>query len=150
MYRDSKLENPLEVGEKYQDRVARVVLEKYGYEIHFYKSKHDQYTIGESVEGFEVKYDSWIGKSQRLSIEVGEKTRKSLEAFTKSGIFRDDNTKWYCQGDDNFCWIFSKKKLRAYFCDNNPNVIDNNPPTIQKFYIDVATADRLCSKKIAL
>lgn len=148
MYSDSKHRNPLAIGEAYQEKVARVIYQRYGYKIHYYRTKEAQYSIGESVEGFEIKYDSWIGKSNRMSIEVGEKTRAGLSKFTKSGILREDNTKWYCQGDNNTCWIFSKKKLQEYYRTQQPRIIDNNPPTIQKFYIDLNTADKLASRKI--
>lgn len=150
MYPDSKHSNPLKIGEAYQDKVAEVIKKRYGYKIHYYKTKKEQYELGESVEGFEIKYDGWISKSKRMSIEIAERTRKDLQDFTESGIFRKDNTKWYCQGDDKTLWIFSKKKLQEYYRNRCPMVIDDRPPTIKKFYISLETADKLAVRKIEL
>lgn len=149
-YPDNKHADPLKIGEAYQEKIARIIKERYGVTIHYYKTKREQYTIGESVEGFEIKFDSWISRSGRMSIEVGEKTRKDLPHFTDSGILRMDNTKWYCQGDNFYCWVFSKKKLRDYYFMSKPHVIDDNPPTIRKFYIRLDVADKLAAKKIKL
>lgn len=137
-------------GERYQKHVARVIKEKFGYEITYYNTKREQYNIGESVQGFEVKYDRWISKTGRLSIEIAEKTRLDLPTFTPSGIFRQDNTVYYLQGDDNWLWCFKKAALQKYYYDNAPKEIDNKPPTIRKFYIGIAQADRLAYKKIRL
>ena len=100
MYPNNKHANPLQIGEAYQRKVAEAIKAQYNYQIHYYTDNHDQYNIGESSEGFEIKYDSWIGRSGRLSIEIGEKTKIILPVFSASGIFRKDNTIWYCQGDD--------------------------------------------------
>jgi hypothetical protein len=137
-------------GESYQDKVARRIKQEFDYDIHFYKSKRDQYEIGESAEGIEIKYDSWISRSGRMSIEVAEKTRADLPEFTPSGIFRQDNTRYYLQGDDNFVWCFAKIVLQEYYRINKPKTIDDNPPTIRKFYISIAQADALAWRKVKL
>jgi hypothetical protein len=148
-YPDSKHENSLAIGEKYQDVIAKRLKALFGIEIHYYTTKEDQYKKGESIEGWEIKYDSWIGTSNRLSIEIGEKTRRELKEFTASGIFRVDNTFVYVQGDDNTAWIFFKADLLRYFIKKYPvPIIEDKPPTIQKFYIGIEVADRLAIKKI--
>jgi hypothetical protein len=137
-------------GESYQDKVARRIKQEFDYDIHFYASRRDQYEIGESAEGIEIKYDSWISRSGRMSIEIAEKTRADLPEFTPSGIFRQDNTRYYLQGDDNHVWCFVKTALQEHYRTSKPETIDNNPPTIRKFYISVAQADSLAWKKVKL
>lgn len=150
MYPNNKHANPLQIGEAYQRKVAEAIKAQYNYQIHYYTDKQDQYNIGESSEGFEIKYDSWIGRSGRLSIEIGEKTKIILPVFSASGIFRKDNTIWYCQGDDRYCWIFIKRELQEYYYKNRPLVISNNPPTIKKFYLPERIADAMAKRKIKL
>ena len=85
-----------------------------------------------------------------MSIEVAEKTKAEQENFVPSGILRVDNTKYYLQGDDNYFWCFLKKTLQKYYEENKPQTIDNNPPTIRKFYISIEEADKLAWKKVKL
>jgi hypothetical protein len=142
-YPDSKLADPLKLGEIYQDLIAFKLSHLYGIETHFYKNRDEQYTVGESVEGLEVKFDSYCTVTRRLSIEVGEKTKLSVVQFTPSGILREDNTVLYAQGNLKRAWVFEKKRLRQYYRDQEPETIDNDPPTIKKFYLYIRTADSI-------
>ena len=140
----------LEAGEWYQEIVASAIKRQFGYEINYYTTRKEQYEIGESVQGFEIKYDRLIAKTGRLSIEIAEKTRADLPNFTPSGIFRQDNTIHYAQGDASWCWCFRKTALQEYYCRVAPPTIDNNPPTIIKFYLSIEQADQLAWKKIRI
>lgn len=149
MYPDAKHSDSLKIGESYQEYIARVIKEQFNFTINYYKTKIEQYTIGESKEMFEVKLDSQIDKYNRLSIEVAEKTKASNANWIPSGIMRKDNTKWYVQGDFRKFWIFSKQKLVNYFYSNKLEVIEKRG-TIKTFYISVDTADKLAVRKIVI
>jgi len=149
MYPDAKHKNSLRVGENYQEKIKRVIFEQFGYVIDYYKTKREQYEIGESRQGFEIKYDSQIMKYGHLSIEIAEKSRIDIPFWTDSGIFREDNTKWYVQGDDNTAWIFGKVDLIKYYNDNKPKIYESFG-TVRKFYLDIDVADKLAKKIIKL
>lgn len=144
-YPDSKHPDSLGLGELYQELIRLLVLRLFGLKLHFYHTREQQYTIGETEEGIEVKLDTWISKTRRLSIEVGEKTRAALPHFTPSGIMRADNTVWYAQGDMKRAWVLRKRDLRQFFRDRRPPIIDNDPPTIQKFYLPIAAANEIAT-----
>ncbi len=146
IYPDSKHKDALSVGEKYQNFIADQVNKQFGYSIHFYTSKLEQYWIGESVEGFEIKLDQRCTTTGRLSIEVGEKTRLGFLGFTPSGILRRDNTKFYVQGNYAVAWIFRKSDLQKLYKEEDFKIIENNPPTIQKFYLPIRRANQLAQK----
>lgn len=149
-YPDSREKSSFAVGIAYQEKIAEFLLRVKNFEIHYYDKKDDQYTKGESQEGIEIKFDKWIPKSNRISIEVGEKTSLRCPVFSPSGILRNDNTKFYIQGYDDIAWMFRKSDLQKYFRERNPIIIDNNPPTIQKFYLSTVQADKLCVSKLFL
>lgn len=142
-YPNSKHLDPLSLGELYQDLIKHLLLKMYGIKVHFYHTKEAQYNIGESIEGIEVKLDNLCTKTHRLSIETGEKTQANLASFTPSGIMRKDNTIWYAQGSMTHCWIFLKRDLQLFFKTRRPTIIDNDPKTIQKFYLYLSEADKL-------
>lgn len=145
-YPDSKHPDPLRLGELYQELIGHLLQKLYGLKVHFYHTREEQYTLGESAEGIEVKLDNWCTKTRRLSIEVGEKSRADLPQFTPSGIMRQDNTKWYAQGNMTRCWLFLKRDLQSFFKTRRPTVVDDDPKTIQKFYLSLSQADEIAER----
>lgn len=149
MYPNAPLRDPLKVGEKYQDIIKRVVFERWQYVIEYYTATKDQYKIGESKQGFEIKLDTQLRKYGHLSIEIAEKTRKDLPDWTPSGIFRKDNTVWYVQGDYKTAWFFKKSDLVKYYNENTPKTFESYG-TVRKFYLNIEMADKLAKRKIEL
>lgn len=149
-YRDSKLPDAHKLGLDFQDFVADQLLKQRGIAIHFYETQREQYDIGESVEGYEVKLDNRSTDTGRLGIEVGEKTRKDRAMFTPSGIMRRDNSTFYVQGNWREFWVFKKAALQEYFTSRHPEVISDNPPTIQKFYLPIPVATLLAEDYISV
>jgi hypothetical protein len=149
MYPDAPHKNSLQVGEEYQEIIRRNVLEQYKFNIEFYANKKEQYEIGESKQRIEIKLDSQLKKYGHLSIEVAEKSRKDIQIWTPSGIFRNDNTKWYIHGDYQTAWVFLKNDLKEYYKNNNPRIHEHNG-TIKKFYIDICIADKLARRIIQI
>jgi N6-adenosine-specific RNA methylase IME4 len=81
-------------------------------------SKKFQYEIGENLQGFEIKYDARCTgdrgtlATNQLSIEIAEKTKDSNLNYIDSGIYRNDNSWLYIQGNYMMFWIFSKRILK--------------------------------------
>jgi hypothetical protein len=107
-------------------------------------SRKYQFEMGESLGGIEIKLDNLCTKTRRLSIEVAEKSRADMPNWTPSGIYRPDNTWLYIQGNYEVAFIFAKKFLRDL--QNAKKFPIEELPTIQKFYLSMADAEKYAAK----
>jgi hypothetical protein len=113
-------------GKKYQDLVMWSLGKDPGITIRLYTSREFQMVVGESVEGYEIKYDGrrdspW-NATRNDYVEVEERSHPSYP-FVPSGILRKDNSVWYCLGDYNRIFFFDKKELVTFFEQTHPHVI---------------------------
>ena len=138
-YPDSPIFDSFEKGLSFQDFVC-IELAKKHIILQNIASKKFQFTVGENLQGFEIKLDNVCTTSGRLSIEVAEKTSRDVLFWTASGIMRDDNSILYIQGNYQAFWIFGKNWLRRWLQEKQPPIEEFNG-TIQKFYLDIKTAD---------
>lgn len=141
LYKDSKNKRSFEQGMEFQDFVVEQ-MNKWGFYIQIHCSKKYQFDKGESVQRCEIKLDNRCTETGRLSIEVQERT--SLNgAWVSSGIYREDNTVFYIQG--NWCrfFVFAKKSLVDYHQRVRNGAYEQGPDTIRKFYLPLADAERL-------
>jgi len=81
-----------------------------GMTIHILWDKEDQFNIGESEEGYELKYDSRFRSTGNLYIEFMERTVNDV--WINSGVYRGDNTKFYVIGDLEMMWVFKIETIR--------------------------------------
>ena len=138
----------LQLGLEFQDFVC-IELSKQGIVLQNLSSKKYQYSVGENLQGFEIKYDNSIFKYNRLSIEIAEKVNGDNLQWAKSGIYRKDNSWLYIQGNYKLFYIFSKDFLirlhlsKTYEESEFP--YDN--PTIRKFYLPFSDCDKYAIKK---
>ena len=75
-----------------------------------------QLNVGESREGYEIKFDSkaMLRPAQaRYWIECMEKRKPGNPTWILSGIWRADNTKFFIIGDYNLFWVFVIEVLRS-------------------------------------
>lgn len=113
-------------------------------------SKLYQLKVGENLQGFEIKYDERCTDTGRLSIEVAEKSRNDSNLrWTPSGIFRDDNTWLYIQGNYNVIYVFAKNWLIRWHNLKKPK-IDSKKGTIRTFYLPFRIADIMAAKVLRL
>ncbi|MEZ6033546.1 MAG: hypothetical protein R3C17_10670 [Planctomycetaceae bacterium] len=131
----------LEIGHIFQDHVMIELIKK-GICLQCFASRQNQFKIGESIQGIEVKLDSRCTDTHRLSIEIGEKKATS-NIWIPSGILRDDNSLFYVQGNYDIYFFFSKRTLKEYFKNTKPKIHYYNG-TLRKFYIDFDVAKDLC------
>ena len=142
-----------EVGNEFQDFVC-IELAKQGIILQNINSKKFQFNVGENLQGFEIKYDArctgdrGTTATNQLSIEIAEKTRADNSKFVPSGIYRNDNSWLYIQGNFKTFWIFSKKLL--ILLHRSGRYKEHELPTIKKFYLPMEDADRFCAKKVIL
>lgn len=138
-YPHATVSDPLEKGLAFQDFVCielakrHIVLQNIG-------SKKYQFEVGENLQGFEIKLDRRCTDTNRLSIEVYEKTSRDVLIWTPSGILRDDNSIVYIQGNYDCFWVFMKNWLVRYFEQKSPHVEEFNG-TIKRFFLPANEAD---------
>jgi hypothetical protein len=148
VYEDAKSKTSFQDGLEFQDFVC-TQLARHAVLLQNLASKKYQIQVGENLQGFEIKYDDWCSKSDRISIEVAEKTRADpLLQWTPSGILRNDNTWLYIQGNREILFIFAKRWLLNVHerHKDKPGFIIEKRGTIKTFYIDNITARKHAAK----
>jgi hypothetical protein len=105
---NNKHKDSFEIGLEFQDYIITLLIKDHGIVIQPYSSKKYQFEIGESLQGYEIKYDArstgdcthgYCKATNNVAIEVDEKTNANNENWVKSGIFREDNTTHYLIGN---------------------------------------------------
>lgn len=165
-YPDAPRPDTIEAGDTFEDYVCDRLAEECGIILRTYKSKSRQLSVGENKAGFEIKLDKTHTKWGHLSIEIAERSRAGGPWYL-SGIFRNDNSWLYIQGNKEVFWVLfkpalieyaAKKKVTPEFAlDWNKETLSVLPPysvdesfgTIRKFYLEYEDADRL-GKRISV
>lgn len=130
-------------GNLFEKYVCREMLRRYGISIHVYNNKQDQYDIGESQEGYEIKFDDITARTGRLWIEIEEKASPRPGDYVRSGIFRQDNSQYYIIGDYDLFFVFWKEELVAFKIGTDPQIIENCTKTSRGFFLYRKDAHRL-------
>ena len=105
------------VGDYFQDYVC-IELAKQNIILQNINSKKFQYEVGENLQGFEIKVDNRFNgycptdkpATNQLSIEIAEKTKAENPNYIPSGIYREDNSWLYIQGNQKCFYIFAKNR----------------------------------------
>lgn len=139
LYPHATVSDSLEKGLAFQDFVC-IQLAKRNIVLQNIGSKKYQFEVGENLQGFEIKLDRRCTDTQRLSIEVAEKTSRDVLFWTPSGICREDNSIVYIQGNYDCFWVFMKNWLVRYYAQKQP-VVEEFNGTIQRFFLPVHEAD---------
>ena len=145
-YRQEKSEKSKE----YQDFICRWFAQNYGLVMSVFSSRKYQKEIGESIQGFEIKYDMLFEETGNLYIECGEKAMPRPGEYYPSGINANDNSWLYFIGNYHTLYIFSKKQLRIirdrklYKCF----VLNNKTKTSEGYLLTIEQADKFCIEKI--
>ena len=127
-------------GKAYEIWVVQQLKKKRNLHLEIIDDKVGQYTIGETKQGYEIKYDNIYKKSGNLYIEIAEKTDPKNKKYIASGIFRQDNTHTWIIGNFQEAYMFDKKE---YFGDikitKTSYGILLNKPLIDEYNIDHIT-----------
>jgi hypothetical protein len=135
-------------GIEFQDFVCQQ-LAKHHIILQNFASQKYQFTVGENLQGFEIKYDQGCSKFHRLSLEIAEKSHASNTRWADSGIMRKDQSWLYIQGNKDVLFIFAKNHLQRWYEQKRPKV-DEKFGTIKTFYLDFHDAARIAAKIIEL
>lgn len=144
-YPDANTLSTLQAGAEFVDFVT-IVMKYKGLYLQPLMSKKAQFQIGESIQGWEVKLDRRFTETGHLHIEIAEKTRLSRD-WVPSGIYRDDNTWLYIQGNFEYFFIFPRKFLTML---HGTGRYKEYAPTatIRVFQLPLADAERYGEKVI--
>ncbi len=147
-YPDSKDPSPFESGLKFQDFVCDLLRDQLGIVITNYSSATFQFGTGENKQGIEIKLDRTCTRTDRLSIETAEKTKASNYQFVPSGIYRNDNSWLYIQGNFEIVFIFSKNILRLLHSSRRYQ--EKEIPTLKGYYLPFDDAHKYSAKFIEI
>jgi hypothetical protein len=139
IYPHSPTPNSLEKGLAFQDFVCLRLAER-NIVLQNIASKKYQIEVGENLQGFEIKLDTPCTRTNRLSIEVEEKSSRDVLWWTRSGILREDNSIIYIQGNYDCFWVFMKNWLVRYYEQRQPEVEEFNG-TVKRFFLACDEAD---------
>lgn len=139
-------EDKLEIGNAYSNYICKQWPFLYGKELTFCETYMEQITIGETLQGVEIKHDRRCAETGNLFIEVAEKRRQTNMKWVASGIFRRDNTQWYLIGDYVQFWVFRIETLRtlSYFFEIKTG------PTFKGYLLSILQANNCCAKREVL
>lgn len=153
---NNKHKDSFEIGLEFQDFIIRQLLRDYGIVIQPYSSKKYQFEQGESLQGYEIKYDArstgdcthgYCEATNNVAIEVYEKTNESNDKWIPSGILREDNTIFYVIGNYDMCWIVDKIVLRRMLKSGTYRVVQTLP-TIKTMLIPINIMDEYAIQAI--
>jgi len=149
-YPDSNLIHPFEDGMEFQDFVVDLLREELGIVITNYSSQLYQFGNGENKQGIEIKKDGTSVRTDRLSIEIAEKSRAANPHWVESGIYRNDNSWLYIQGNFNQVFIFCKNILRLLHKSGRyeEHEAPKDNPTLRAFYLPIDDAEKYAAKVI--
>ena len=145
-----------EIGLEFQDFIIRKLLHNYGIVIQPYSSKKYQFEVGESLQGYEIKYDArstgdcthgYCEATNNVAIEVYEKTNGNNDKWVASGILRKDNTIYYVIGNYDMCWIIDKMVLIRLYRQNIYKVVETLS-TIKTMLIPINIMDEYAIQAI--
>lgn len=139
-YPDAKRPTVYQEGLEFQDFVVEQ-LQPYGIHPVVFSSRKYQFDRGESIQGIEIKLDRRCTETERLSIEVSEKSKRSNDTYYRSGILREDNTWLYIQGNFELFFVFAKKHLISAYQTGKYPVYEQ--ATIRTFFLPFPNAEKI-------
>jgi hypothetical protein len=147
----------LSIGQEYQDFIIEKLHLNTGITVATFSSKKYQFNKGETMQGFEIKYDSRstgdctyneeITATGNVGIEVAEKSNPNNTNFIPSGIYRKDNTWMYVVGNYDCAWIFAKNILKELHKSSKYKEIQTLP-TMKSFLLPIKTATRWAARTL--
>lgn len=134
-------------GELFQDFAVDALHRLLNLGIYVYESKKFQISKGESVQGFEFKYDSYFHTSKRLWIELQER-KYTWNPYVPGGILKENNTWMYCIGDEAIFYVIPVRHLRDYRDKYKPEDRENDRRTSIGYFLPILNAEGMCAVKI--
>jgi hypothetical protein len=147
-YPNCKDPHSYQSGLEFQDLVVDLLREELGIVITNYQSRRFQFGVGENKQGIEIKLDRDILRTNNVSIEIAEKARAANPDYAPSGIYRNDNSWLYIQGNWDIVFIFAKSILRLLHRSGRYRT--NILPTLKSFLLPVDEARKYAARVLEL
>ena len=147
-YPDCKDPKSYQSGLEFQDFVVDLLREQLGIVITNYQSQRFQFGVGENKQGIEIKLDRDLLRTKNVSIETAEKAKAGNPYYVPSGIYRNDNSWLYIQGNWDIVFIFSKNILRLLHKSGRYKI--NTLPTLKSYLLPINKAKKYAAKVIEL
>lgn len=138
----------LEMGKEFQDFISVLLLKEIGISLSGMSSKKYQTSVGENLQGIEIKFDNKFKLTNNVYIEVKEKSDPNNAVYVDSGIYRKDNTWIYIIGDYNTVFIFGKEHLKLMHKSNKYHQVTT--PTSVGFLVPLSDAKKYSLKLLIL
>lgn len=106
-------------GQAFEQFIKEQLLHKRAINLEIIDTYEEQYTIGETKQGYEIKYDKKYKDTGNLYIETKEKSNPANPYYVPSGIFRQDNTHTWIIGDYKQVYLFNKQTLIELYESKN-------------------------------
>jgi len=146
-YPDAPRANTFQCGLEFQDFVCQLLAREHII-LQNMHSRTFQISVGENLQGFEIKFDGRCSDTGRLSIEVAEKSRDiASRPWVPSGIMRDDRTWLYIQGNHEVLFVFAKNWLRRWYAEKEPETMEKFG-TVRTFYLPIEVAEVMAARVI--
>lgn len=127
-------------GEAYQDWIQDYLLHERALVIQQTVSKGAQYKVGESLQGFEIKFQQMYEQTNNLWIEISEKASPRPGPYVPSGIYRHDNSWLLITGDYGVVFFFGMCVLQRLHRSGRFPVRENTWKTSQGFLLSDSQA----------
>jgi len=125
-------------GKEYEQFIINK-LKEHGITLTLTKNFNEQINIGETYEGYEIKFDDKYRDTHNIWIETEERTDPEKQ-YVDAGINRKDNTIKYVIGDYERIFIFKKSMLKELM--NEKEIRENNMKTSKGFLLTESEAFR--------
>lgn len=132
-------EKDLAEGKKYEDYISTTL------GIRVYQEEYEQYNLGESPIGIEIKNDKRMNETGNIFIETAEKRRAENPRWIPSGILRDNGDWGYLIGNEREAYLFTKERLKEIM--KNKSIMTIAAQTSQGFLITIEEAQKYAIKK---
>lgn len=104
-------EETFQIGTAFEDFVVQTLQTQRNFALHVYRTPYEQFEVGESEEGYEIKHDRRCTTTGHISVEY-YKRRSSDGRWGLSTTWRPHlNTHSLIIGDEKLFFVLSKTKL---------------------------------------
>jgi len=131
----------------FEDYVAELMINLVKIPLINFKTKKYQFSHGENAQGFEIKWDRQFKTTGNLFIEVQERIG-NMGRYVDSGIFRNDNSLYYIQGDFGLFYVFQRNILQHILETLKYVIIEINERSAKGFLLPVSMAEKYAGFKI--
>lgn len=107
-------------GKKYELFIKEQLKEKLNIDINILNDMYQN--SGETIEGYEIKFDDRMKETGNIYIEYAEKRSSKNANYIESGILKNDNTIFFVIGNYSEFFIIDKEVLVKLYKEKDRNI----------------------------